>query len=130
MTSNALSVESYVADVPAERRAVIEKLRRVCRQNLVGYEECMAHGLPGYKRRDSLEVAFASQKQYIALYVMKKDVVDEFGVSLARRVSGRAAYAFRGRSRLTLTWLGGCCAGRWRRLRPRRVSGGRWRSPL
>ena len=68
MTSKATNVESYIAEVPAERRAVMEKLRGLCRQNLGGYEECMEYGLPCYKRNGTMEVGFASQKQYVALY--------------------------------------------------------------
>ena len=84
MTSKGTDVHTYIADVPLERRATIEKLRKICQKNLKGYEECIAHGMPAYKRNGVLEVAFASQKQYIALYVMKKDVVDEFRGALHR----------------------------------------------
>jgi len=77
MTSKATDVASYIEEVPAERRAAIEKLRSLCRKNLAGYEECMDYGMPGYKRNGSLELSFASQKQYIALYV-KPTLANEF----------------------------------------------------
>jgi uncharacterized protein YdhG (YjbR/CyaY superfamily) len=38
----------------------------------------MEYGLPAYKRNGVIEISFASQKQFIALYVLKKDVLDEF----------------------------------------------------
>ena len=94
MTSKATDVQSYLKEVPAERRAVIEKLRSLCRQNLAGYAECMGYGMPGYKRNGLLEVSFASQKQYIALYVMKKDVVDEFRKSLPGSSIGKGCIRF------------------------------------
>jgi uncharacterized protein YdhG (YjbR/CyaY superfamily) len=50
--------------------------------------------LPGYRRNGSLEVAFASQKQYIALYVMKKDVVDEFRSLLPKAGIGKGCIRF------------------------------------
>jgi len=36
----------------------------------------MDYGIPVYKRDGVMEVSFASQKQYIALYVLKQDVVE------------------------------------------------------
>jgi uncharacterized protein YdhG (YjbR/CyaY superfamily) len=95
MTSKATDVAGYIQEVPAGRRAAIEKIRDLCRQNLKGYEECMEFGMPGYKRNGSLEVSFASQKQYIALYVLKKDVVDEFRGALAMANIGKGCIRFK-----------------------------------
>jgi uncharacterized protein YdhG (YjbR/CyaY superfamily) len=94
MTSKAVDVAGYLNQLPAERRAVLQELRGLCRRHLAGYEECMAYGLPGYKRNGNLEVAFASQKQYIALYVMKKDVVDEFRGALPAASIGKGCIRF------------------------------------
>ena len=54
----------------------------------------MAYGLPGYKRNGIVEVAFAIQKQYIALYVMKKEVVDEFRGALSGASIGKGCIRF------------------------------------
>jgi uncharacterized protein YdhG (YjbR/CyaY superfamily) len=94
MTSKATSVKSYIKEVPADRRAAIEKLWDLCRQSLTGYEESMAYGMPTYKRNGVPEVAFASQKQYIALYVMKADVVNEFRPALAAASIGKGCIRF------------------------------------
>ncbi|MBZ5591045.1 MAG: DUF1801 domain-containing protein [Acidobacteriia bacterium] len=63
MTSKAPNVQTYIEEVPAERRPAVRKLLSLCRQNLTGYEECIEYGMPGYKRNGVLEVSFASQKQ-------------------------------------------------------------------
>jgi uncharacterized protein YdhG (YjbR/CyaY superfamily) len=91
--SQAADIASYLEEVPAERRAALEKLRTLCRQNLAGYEECMEYGMPGYKRNGSLEISFASQKQYIALYV-KPIVVDEFRGLLGKASIGKSCIRF------------------------------------
>jgi uncharacterized protein YdhG (YjbR/CyaY superfamily) len=95
VTSKAPDVPTYIAEVPAARRAAIEKLRSLCKQNLAGYEECIEYGMPCYKRKGVPEVAFASQKQYIALYVLKKDVVDEFRSTLSASSIGKGCIRFR-----------------------------------
>ena len=95
MIDKAPDVATYLKEQPAGRRAAIEKLRSLCRQQLAGYEECMEYGMPCYKRNGTMEVSFASQKQYIALYVMKKDVVDEFRGALAGASIGKGCIRFK-----------------------------------
>ena len=93
MISKAADVAAYIEEAPAERRAAIEQLRNLCRQNLAGYQECMEYGMPGYKRNCSLEFSFASQKQYIALYA-KPVVVNEFREVLRKAKIGKSCIRF------------------------------------
>lgn len=76
MQSMARDVATYLEEVPADRRACLTRLRQLCRATLAGYEECIEYGMPCYKKDGVAEVAFASQKNHIALYVMKTDVVE------------------------------------------------------
>ena len=76
MQSKATTVEEYLADVPEERRQALETLRTLCLEELAEYEEGMQYGMPSYSRDGSaVEIAFASQKNYISLYVMRESVV-------------------------------------------------------
>jgi uncharacterized protein YdhG (YjbR/CyaY superfamily) len=76
MKSEATTVEGYLADVPEERRQALETLRTLCLDELAGYEEGMQYGMPSYSRDGTaVEVAFASQKNYISLYVMRESVI-------------------------------------------------------
>ena len=93
MTIKATDVAHYIAEAPADRRPALEELRRLYRQNLTGYQECMEYGMPGYKRNGALELSFASQKQYIALYV-KPDVVNEFRSVLETASIGKSCIRF------------------------------------
>jgi uncharacterized protein YdhG (YjbR/CyaY superfamily) len=68
MQSKAKTVEAYLADVPAERRAALTRLRDLCRELLPDLEETMAYGMPTYGRGADVVTAFASQKNYIAFY--------------------------------------------------------------
>ena len=52
------------------------KLRNLCVKVLRGYEESMEYGMPCYKRNGNIEVAYASQKNYISIYGLKKGVID------------------------------------------------------
>ena len=75
MRSHAEGVVSYLEDVPDDRREAVDRLARTCREELAGFEESMTYGMPSYARDGVVEVAFASQKQYISLYVLRTDVV-------------------------------------------------------
>jgi uncharacterized protein YdhG (YjbR/CyaY superfamily) len=95
MTSRAPDVETYIEELPPERRAAVEKLRGLCRRTLKGYEECMDYGMPCYKRYGVTEVGFASQKQCVSLYVLKREVVDEFRAALPASSIGKGCIRFR-----------------------------------
>jgi len=75
MQSTAQTVEAYIAEAPVERRAVLIKLRDLCRGILQGYEEAMEYGMPVYKKNGVDEVGFASQKNYISLYILKQEAL-------------------------------------------------------
>lgn len=85
MQSKATTVEAYLAELPADRRAAIEAVRAVIRKNLPkGYEEGMQYGMIGYYVPHSVYPAgyhcdpqqpvpfasLASQKNHMALYLM------------------------------------------------------------
>lgn len=75
MQSKATNVAAYLEEAPAERRPVLKKLRSLCRKVLAGYEEQMEWGMAAYKKDGAAEVAFASQKNYIAVYFLKSHVL-------------------------------------------------------
>lgn len=76
MQSKAPDVTTYVAEAPEERRAALLRLRELCLGTLAGYEEGMQYGMPTYARGGTPEVAFASQRNYISLYIMKSEAVE------------------------------------------------------
>lgn len=76
MQSNAEDVDSYLKEVPADRLEALKKIRQICLQELKGYKEVMAYGGPCYEKNNVIEAGFASQKHFIGLYILKKDVLD------------------------------------------------------
>jgi hypothetical protein len=84
MQSKAKTVPDYLAELPADRRAVIEAVRRVVLQNLdKKYEEGMQYGMIGYcvphriypagyhcdPKQPLPYAGLASQKNYMSLYL-------------------------------------------------------------
>lgn len=75
MQSSAKTVPAYLKEVPPERRAALKRLRALCHQYLPGFEESMEYGMPNYRRNGVAEVGFASQKHFIALYILRTAVM-------------------------------------------------------
>jgi len=85
MQSKAKTVDEYLGELPEERREALEAIRKVVRENLSkGFEEGMQYGMIGYYVPHSVYpagyhcnpkqplpfVALASQKNYMAMYLM------------------------------------------------------------
>ena len=76
MKVEATTVDEYLAAAPAKRRAALETLRGLCLDELAGYHEGMDYGMPSYSRDGAaVEVAFASQRNHISLYIMRTSVI-------------------------------------------------------
>jgi len=81
MRSEALTVEEYLSDLPAERCRSIQVVRRVILENLPpGYEEVMNWGMityqvpletypDTYNKKPLMYSALASQKNHMAIYL-------------------------------------------------------------
>jgi uncharacterized protein YdhG (YjbR/CyaY superfamily) len=67
--SKAATVDDYIAEAPPDRREALSRVREIARRALAGREERMQWGMPCYFRDGEAEFSFASQVQYIALYV-------------------------------------------------------------
>ncbi|WP_030224672.1 DUF1801 domain-containing protein [Streptomyces sp. NRRL WC-3626] len=93
--SAAKDVDAYLAEAPEGRREVLSRLRRLCQAELGGFREGMAYGMPVYQRGGTAEIAFASQKQYISVYLMRGDVREAFAERLAEKDMGKACLRFR-----------------------------------
>ncbi|MCC6425821.1 MAG: DUF1801 domain-containing protein [Phycisphaerales bacterium] len=85
MQSKATTVEQYIAELPADRRAAIQAVREVILKNLdKGYVERMSYGMIGYAIPHSIYphgyhcdpkqplpfAGLASQKQHMSMHLM------------------------------------------------------------
>ncbi|MFJ3788491.1 iron chaperone [Kitasatospora sp. NPDC090091] len=93
--SKAKDVDGYLAEMPADRREALTRLRQLCRAELNGFDEVMAYGMPAYERDGVAEIAFAGQKQYVSFYLMRSDVRAAFEERLADQDMGKGCLRFR-----------------------------------
>lgn len=76
MQSTAKTVDEYLDEVPVGRRAALVRLRELFRTFLTDFEEEMLYGGPCYVRNGEPEAGFASQKNFIGVYILRLDVLD------------------------------------------------------
>jgi uncharacterized protein YdhG (YjbR/CyaY superfamily) len=94
MQSSAADVDAYLQEAPDDRRPTLSKLRRLCLKTLVGFEEAMEYGLPSYKRNGAALVSFASQRNYISLYILNKTVLDKHRSELKAASVGKGCIRY------------------------------------
>ncbi|HTH49047.1 MAG TPA: DUF1801 domain-containing protein [Candidatus Limnocylindria bacterium] len=69
MTSKAKTVDAFLAELPAERRAVLEPLRKAIGKAAPKAVESMDYGMPCWKIGGEMLCALNAQKHYFAFYI-------------------------------------------------------------
>jgi uncharacterized protein YdhG (YjbR/CyaY superfamily) len=77
--TSATSVASYIAGQPKERRAALERVRRILRKAIPGAEEGISYGIPTYRRGGRAVIYFAGWKEHYSLYPVTADVAAALG---------------------------------------------------
>jgi uncharacterized protein DUF1801 len=126
MQSKATTVEDYLAELPEDRRMVIEAVRNVILKNLpAGYEEAMNWGMVTYQvpletypdtynGQPLMYAALASQKNHMAVYLTsvymdeddRKDFLAAYKATGKRLDMGKSCVRFRKLDDLPLDLIG------------------------
>jgi uncharacterized protein YdhG (YjbR/CyaY superfamily) len=104
MRSSATTVTEFLAELPAERKAAMTKLRAVVRKAAPDAAETMQYGMPTYEL-DGMLCAFASQKNYMAFYG-DSEIVDAHRAALGKLDCGKGCIRFRKLEDLPLETIG------------------------
>jgi uncharacterized protein YdhG (YjbR/CyaY superfamily) len=73
------SVARYIAAQPKERRAALERVRRIIRGAIPGADEGISYKIPAYKLQGRTVIYFAGWKEHYSLYPVTADVVEALG---------------------------------------------------
>ena len=95
MQSNAPDVDSYLDEVPRDRLPTLQEIRRLCQESHPDYAESIQYHMPSYSKNGIVEIAFASQKQNIALYILKEGVVNRYRSKFSKSAIGKGCIRFR-----------------------------------
>ena len=112
MTAQNFSYEQYLDNLPAERRAEVERVWDVVRAHVPeGYVEEIDAKFLSFKSGDDWLVALANQKNYISLYLMPLYMFPEMKAKFdaaadAKLKCGKSCINFKRATQLPLEVLG------------------------
>lgn len=62
------TIDEYLADLPADTRAALEKLRRTIHQLVPGLEESINYDMPGFRYRGTWLVGFGAFSKHCSFF--------------------------------------------------------------
>lgn len=101
MSEKVQNVDEYLESLVPERRAALTEVRRVIQATVPGAQETLKYRMPTYEYADGALCAFASQKQYMSLY-MDTELVEKHREELAGLDVGKSCIRFRKLEKLPL----------------------------
>jgi uncharacterized protein YdhG (YjbR/CyaY superfamily) len=95
-TGPAKEVDDYLAGVPADARASLERLRKTIRAAAPEATEGISYQVPMFKHQGRPLVSFGAAKNHCAFYVMSPDVVSAHAAELEGYETGKGSIRFPG----------------------------------
>ena len=78
MTHKPKTIDDYLAGLNADKRAALERLRKVIRAAAPKAEECISYGLPAFRLNGRPLVALGAAANHCAFYPMSGSMVEAF----------------------------------------------------
>lgn len=94
MATTPTSVDDYLAALPDEPRAALEKLRRTIKAAAPEATESMSYQMPAFKDNGRFLVSYAAYKNHCSLFPASEGVMKELGDELKPYFSGKGTIRF------------------------------------
>ena len=94
MEGKPRSIDSYLAGLKDNQRAALQRLREAIQKAAPGSEEGFGYGLPAFRFRGKLLVAFGAAKAHCALYPMSPRVLEAYREELKGFDTSKGAIRF------------------------------------
>lgn len=95
MKTKATNTTDYFAELPEERRNALWKVRQLIMDIWPNVIEDMNFGMPTYHLDGEPFCAIASQKHFMALYIMPYDLLNAFTLDLKVYDTGKSCIRFK-----------------------------------
>jgi uncharacterized protein YdhG (YjbR/CyaY superfamily) len=88
------SVEDYLAALPEESRAALQKLRKTIKAAAPAATETISYQMPTFKHNGRFLVSFAAFKDHCSLFPASEAVIEALGEELKPYFSGKGTIRF------------------------------------
>jgi uncharacterized protein YdhG (YjbR/CyaY superfamily) len=88
------SVEEYLAALPEEPRAALERLRETIKASAPEATEGIAYQMPAFRNHGRFLVSYAAYKNHCSLFPASEAVMEAFGDELKPYFSGKGTIRF------------------------------------
>ena len=88
------SVDEYIAQLPEDRRAVIEQMRRTIRAASPDATEVISYNMPAFRLDGRFLVSYEAFKRHYSLFPWSDAMVDELGEALRPYAVGKGTIRF------------------------------------
>ena len=78
MKGKARNIDEYVAALPADQRAALQKIRKAIKSAAPRAEECISYRLPAFRLDGKMLVAFGATPSHCGFYPMSASTVAAF----------------------------------------------------
>ena len=90
-----MEAESYYLSLETDRQEPLSQLRAAIKELYPNIKETMGYRMPTYVLEEQALCALASQKNYMSLYIMPYDFLDEFSEELNSFNCGKSCIRFK-----------------------------------
>jgi uncharacterized protein YdhG (YjbR/CyaY superfamily) len=94
MTVQSKTIDDYLAQLPDDKRAALEKLRKTIRAVAPKAEECISYRLPAFRLHGRMLVAFGAAANHCAFYPMSSATVEAFKDDLKEYKTSKGTIRF------------------------------------
>jgi uncharacterized protein YdhG (YjbR/CyaY superfamily) len=97
------TVEEYLAGLPEEQRAALERLRETIKAAAPEATETISYKMPAYKTHGRFLVSFAAYKNHFSMYPASDEVKRALGERLTPFLASKATIRFAWDARLPIS---------------------------
>src|SRR5512139_2025981 len=94
MPSRANAIDDYLARLPREQRAALERIRKAIRAAVPKGEECISYGVPAFRVDGKVLVGFGAASGHCTFFPMSGTITAAHRDELSRYETSKGAIRF------------------------------------
>ena len=94
MTTGTRTIDEYLAGLPPDARAALQKVRRAVHAAAPGAEECISYGMPAFRLHGKLIAGFRAATDHCSFHPMSGETVATLAAELTGYETSKGTIRF------------------------------------